>query len=191
MKAMKHGRPYYVDQLSDGEKCLLALIGDLARRLAIANSANDNDPLKGDGIVLIDEIDLHLHPSWQRDIVPRLLKTFPNCQFFLTTHSPLVLNNVQPHNLFLVSNDQGCMTVSRPRSSFGKSVVRVLEDVMGLETTIPEPINSLLKSVFSYISGNNLEKAREGITSLRKLGYDDPELNRAEALIRRREVINK
>ena len=191
MQAMKHGRPYYVDQLSDGEKCLLALIGDLARRLAIANSANDNDPLKGDGIVLIDEIDLHLHPSWQRDIVPRLLKTFPNCQFFLTTHSPLVLNNVQPHNLFLVSNDQGCMTVSRPRSSFGKSVVRVLEDVMGLETTIPEPINSLLKSVFSYISGNNLEKAREGITSLRKLGYDDPELNRAEALIRRREVINK
>lgn len=52
-----------VDLLSDGEKCTLALIGDLARRIALANPNRDN-PLDGEGIVLIDEIELHMHPSW-------------------------------------------------------------------------------------------------------------------------------
>ena len=66
------------------------MVGDLARRLAIANDGRV-DALSGSGIVLIDEIELHLHPAWQRDILPRLMATFPNVQFFVTTHSPLVL----------------------------------------------------------------------------------------------------
>ena len=74
-------------QLSQGEKSLLALVGDIARRLAMMNPLLE-DPLKGEGIILIDEIDLHLHPHWQRNIVRRLRETFPNCQFILTTHSP-------------------------------------------------------------------------------------------------------
>ena len=191
MQAKKHGVPYHVDQLSDGEKCLLAMVGDLARRLSIANSINDNDPLLGEGVVLIDEVDLHLHPSWQRDVVPRLQKTFPNCQFFLSTHSPLVLNNVYPGNLFLVSDVDGCMNVSRPRASFGRSVNRILEDVMGLETSIPENVAILLRGIFDAISRNELSKARTEIDNLRNMGYDDPELSRAEVLIRRHEVLGK
>ena len=66
------------------------MIGDLARRLAIANNGNP-EALSGSGIVLIDEIELHLHPAWQRDILPRLMATFPNVQFIVTTHSALVL----------------------------------------------------------------------------------------------------
>ncbi len=105
MIAMKQGRPIRVDQMSDGEKILLALIGDLARRLAIANPARPN-PLLGEGVVLIDEIDLHLHPSWQRTVIPRLLATFPGCQFFITTHSPQVLGEVDPRCVHLLRQDE-------------------------------------------------------------------------------------
>ncbi len=66
-----------INQLSDGEKCTLAMIGDLARRLVLANPHSDT-PLYGGGVVLIDEIDLHMHPLWQREIVPILHKVFPN-----------------------------------------------------------------------------------------------------------------
>ena len=96
----KNGIELDVNQLSDGEKCLIALVGDLSRRLAIANY-NSRKPLEGDGIILIDEIDLHLHPEWQRRIIPLLKETFPNCQFFVSTHSPLVLNNLKPNNLYI------------------------------------------------------------------------------------------
>ena len=90
MEVKKDGEPLSVDQLSDGEKCMIALVGDLARRLVIANPMQE-DPLLGNGIVLIDEIELHLHPEWQKSVLPRLLQTFPNVQFVVTTHSPLVL----------------------------------------------------------------------------------------------------
>jgi predicted ATP-binding protein involved in virulence len=86
--------------LSDGEKCLLAMVGDLARRLAIANP-DYPDALQGEAIVLIDEIELHLHPSWQRNIIPALKRTFPKCQFIITTHSPQVLSYIQPKNIYL------------------------------------------------------------------------------------------
>lgn len=79
-----------IRQLSDGEKSLMAMIGDLARRMALANPGR-TDALAGSGVVLIDEVELHLHPAWQRTVLPCLLKTFPNVQFLVTTHSPLVL----------------------------------------------------------------------------------------------------
>src|SRR5476649_1392482 len=76
-----------VAQLSQVDKSMMALVGDIARRLAMLNPALEN-PLLGDGIVLIDEVDLHLHPKWQRTLIRQLTTTFPHCQFFLTTHSP-------------------------------------------------------------------------------------------------------
>ena len=90
MEVTKEGIPLSVEQLSDGEKCMIALVGDLARRLIVANPGME-DPLQGNGVVLIDEIELHLHPEWQRRVLPRLLQTFPHFQFAVTTHSPLVL----------------------------------------------------------------------------------------------------
>src|SRR5262249_41436262 len=83
----KGAQTFFVDQLPDGERCLLAMVGDLARRLAMANPYAD-DPLRGGGVALIDEIELHLYPGWQRRVIPALEQTFPNCQFILTTHSP-------------------------------------------------------------------------------------------------------
>lgn len=85
-------------QLSQGEKTILTLIGDLARRLTLLNPGMSN-PLSGSGIVLIDEIDLHLHPQWQQQIVSKLRSTFPNVQFIISTHSPQVLSTVQSRSI--------------------------------------------------------------------------------------------
>jgi len=107
MKINKGAITLSVDQLSDGEKCTLALIGDLARRLSLANPSRKN-PLLGEGVVLIDEIELHMHPAWQRKILPKLRKTFPHIQFIITTHSPQVLGEVgDDFNLFSLSIDNG------------------------------------------------------------------------------------
>ncbi|WP_052507359.1 AAA family ATPase [Desulfonatronovibrio magnus] len=140
MEVKKNGQALIVNQLSDGEKCLMAMVGDLARRMAIANP-NLDDPLHGKGVVLIDEIDLHLHPKWQRLIVPRLTEAFPNCQFVISTHSPHVLTHVKPENIFLLSLDKEGMSAQKPAESYGKNVDRILEDIMGLETTRPCIIN--------------------------------------------------
>lgn len=82
-----------ITQLSDGYKTLLSLVMDLASRMALANPHLEN-PLNSPAIVLIDEIDLHLHPEWQKNVVGQLLSTFPNTQFFLTTHSPYIVESV-------------------------------------------------------------------------------------------------
>ena len=77
---------------------------DLARRLAIANPWLGENALEGEGIILIDEIDLHLHPQWQRRVLPALTQTFPNCQFIVTTHSPQVLSEVPGESVFILEN---------------------------------------------------------------------------------------
>ena len=100
----KQDHELVLNQLSDGEKNLLVMVADIARRLAIANPDPTKNALEGEGIILIDEIELHLHPQWQRDIIPRLTSTFPNCQFIVTTHSPQVLSNVKKENVFNVSS---------------------------------------------------------------------------------------
>ncbi|MEA1973679.1 MAG: AAA family ATPase [Candidatus Cloacimonadota bacterium] len=109
MEIDKNGNTLSVDQLSDGEKCLIALVGDLARRLAISNPGREN-PLEGRGVVIIDEIDLHLHPKWQRKIIPTLTSVFPNIQLVVSTHSPHVITHVQPEDLFLLNTtDKGIL----------------------------------------------------------------------------------
>ncbi|MDO4839861.1 MAG: AAA family ATPase, partial [Desulfovibrionaceae bacterium] len=94
MVIKKGDEKFKIQDLSDGEKCLLALVGDMARRIAMANPSAPN-PLEAEAVFLIDEIELHLHPAWQRMVVPRLLEVFPNAQFFVTTHSPQVLGEVK------------------------------------------------------------------------------------------------
>lgn len=83
-------------QLSDGYKTLLSLVIDLAIRMALANPQSEK-PLESEAVVLIDEVDLHLHPEWQRRVVGDLLRTFPKTQFLLTTHSPFIIESINNH----------------------------------------------------------------------------------------------
>lgn len=96
-------------QLSDGYKTLLSLVIDLAIRMALANP-DSTRPLESNAVVLIDEIDLHLHPEWQNRVVGDLLRTFPNAQFLLTTHSPYIIesinNHLQRHKVIAILNDK-------------------------------------------------------------------------------------
>ena len=190
MEVLKNNERLTVNQLSDGEKCLIALVGDLARRMAIANPVK-NDPLQGDGIILIDEIDLHLHPKWQRMIVPKLLEVFPNCQFIVSTHSPHIITHVQPESLFLLKQTDNGMIAEKPSESYGKNVDRILEDLMGLSTTRPDPVDKSLHNIFLAIKDNKLSDAGQQIARLKQDIGDDPELVKAEVLIKRKEIIGK
>ena len=121
----KAGVPLDLSQLSDGERAFLALICDLGRRLALANPMLDN-PLHGAGVVLIDELELHLHPKWQREVSEKLQTTFPNIQFIATTHSPFVIQSLRPGELINLDPEE-----------FGeyadKSIEDIAENVMGVE----------------------------------------------------------
>lgn len=93
----KHNMKFDFKDLSDGEKAYLTLVSDIARKMAMCHPMLNN-PLDGDGIVLIDEIDLHLHPTWQREVIGKLRNTFVNCQFILTTHSPHIVSSISPND---------------------------------------------------------------------------------------------
>lgn len=93
--------------LSHGQKSILAMVGDIARRCAMVNPHLETDaPAKTPGIVLIDELDLHLHPRWQRRIVDDLKRTFPEIQFITTTHSPFIIQALEPGELRVLGDEE-------------------------------------------------------------------------------------
>ncbi len=190
MTVQKQGQELIINQLSDGEKCLLAMVGDLARRLAIANPGLP-DPLQGEGVVLIDEIELHLHPKWQRKIIPSLTKTFPNCQFIITTHSPQVVSHVESDQIYVLESTPEGIKAIRPRYSYGRDSDTILEDLMDVPSRPPEIMDKIQK-LFSLISEANLDKAKQKYEELaHAIGADDAELVRAQASIRRRELLSR
>ena len=170
-------------QLSDGEKTLLALIADIARLLVIYNPSLSN-PLLGNGIILIDEIELHLHPNWQRTVIGKLKNTFPNCQFILTTHSPIVIS--ESNDLLCYSLDNG--NVQKLENLYGMDVNQVLLQEMNADIRNAE-IQANLDDLRDYLQDGCLEKAKEKIADLeKKIAIDHMELNKARLLIRRLEI---
>jgi predicted ATP-binding protein involved in virulence len=190
MTVRKRSEKLIVNQLSDGEKCLLAMVGDLARRLAIANPGL-SDPLQGNGVVLIDEIELHLHPKWQREIIPALTRTFPNCQFIVTTHSPQVISQVKPEGIYILEKTDEGVVAKRPESSFGRDSNRILEDLMGVPAR-PQEIKDRLHELFRLIDEGNLDGARQLSQEIAEIiGQDEPELVKASVSIRRKEILKR
>ncbi len=116
-----------VRRLSDGERGTLALVLDLTRRLAQANPALADPAADAGAIVLVDELDLHLHPKWQRQIVHNLQTAFPRCQFITTTHSPQVIGEVEHERIQIIAEGK----VYSPTHSYGVDSSRLLEEVMG------------------------------------------------------------
>ena len=190
MTISKQGEELSIDQLSDGEKCLLAMVGDWARRLAIANPSLEN-PLEGQGVLLIDEIELHLHPAWQRKIIPALTKTFPNCQLIVTTHSPQVVSHVKPEGIYILKTTPEGTVAERPAYSFGRDTNQILEDLMGIPER-PLEIKQSLREIFRAIGDKDLDSARQLIQEIaEEIGQDEPELVKARTSIRRREILRK
>ncbi|MTJ49870.1 AAA family ATPase [Dolichospermum sp. UHCC 0259] len=179
----KNGENFKLDQLSDAEKTLLMIVVDIARRLAILNPSitNPSELLeKGTGIILIDEIDLHLHPQWQRIVIPSFRKTFPNCQFIVTTHSPQVLSEVNRENVFILEDSE---IVELTPHTFGRDSNSILSDVMGVEKR-PVKMQERIDKCFEMIDNDNLEEAKLELQKLSEsLGNNDPDMIQAYTLI--------
>jgi len=112
------GATVRLGQLSDGYRSFLSLAIDLLRHLLNSSSVSfENGQVLGKGIVLIDEIDTHLHPRWQREIGPNLCRVFPELQFIVTTHSPFIAQTARPGGLFVLERRDDTVAVTRPLSS--------------------------------------------------------------------------
>jgi predicted ATP-binding protein involved in virulence len=147
----------FAEQLSDGYRTMLALVMDFARRLAQANPQLA-DPLASHAVLLIDEVDLHLHPDWQQKIIPDLERTFPNTQFILTTHSPQVLTSIHSRSVRVVRDGQ---LAPSPGGIYGAESKRTLERVMHIPSRPPDNERvQRLERLFSLIAAENFVAAR-------------------------------
>ena len=185
----KNGDTLFLEQLSDGERGLLALVFDLTRRLAISNPESDNPLEDGAAIVMIDEIELHLHPKWQRQIVRKLLEVFKSCQFIITTHSPQVIGQVKAEKLRLLSYDKsGKVVFDRVSQAFGMDSSWVLQHIMGVPARDYETEQQLSK-VYDAIDIGDYKQARKEAEKLRSEIGDFPDLQEAIAMLDRFEML--
>lgn len=174
MKVSKENDNLDTNQLSQGEKSLLALVGDIARRLAILNPSLD-DPLQGEGVVMIDEVDLHLHPKWQHDLIDKLVRTFPNVQFILTTHSPHIISD-NPDILVYALNDGELTEVP---NIYGEDVNTVLSKVFEVDIRDGKVQESFDK-IYETIAEKRFVDAEEKLAKLeQELPTSNLELLRA------------
>ena len=173
--------------LSDGQRNLLALTGDLASRAARLNPHLEERILEEtSGVVLIDEIDLHLHPKWQRRIVQDLRRTFPKVQFVATTHSPQVISEIEPEQVLLMTRDD----VIRPDRTLGMDSNWILRHIMGTEDRPPE-VAKALRRVEDLIRKSSFPAARREIKKQRQLGIDLPEWSILETRMKRIETLGE
>ncbi|MDR2757181.1 MAG: AAA family ATPase [Planctomycetaceae bacterium] len=186
----KNGNSLELSQLSDGEKNLIALTGDLAQRLSIANPTLEN-PLEGEGVILIDEIDLHLHPQWQRMILPKLTATFPNCQFIVSTHSPQILGEIRSENVICLQDGKnGIEALSPSYEIFGQTTDVILPDIMETKNR-NEFVDKQLDRIFAAIDKGNIIEAKNLKNELEINAKDIPEYAKIELLIHRKEKLGK
>lgn len=175
---------FHLSQLSDGEKALLALTMDILQRLSLANPTSESPATEGKGVIFIDEIELHLHPTWQRQVLSRLTKAFPSCQFIVTTHSPQVLGEVKAERIRILEYDDETQKIEiyTPDASLGLDSNRILDELMGTAERNKETTEKL-NTLFRLIDAEDFDAAREAIKALPKL-HDDPEITRANTLIK-------
>lgn len=192
----KNDEELKIEQLSDGEKNLLLLVSDIARRLAIANPKSDN-PLNGIGIVLIDELELHLHPTWQKEVLKGLYTTFPNLQFIVTTHSPLVLANLDKNvQIFGIQRLKTNEIIVTPHNNqqfnpYGSLTSRVLRLLMKTNDR-PKDVEDLFNKYEQAIDDNNLDEAERIETQLKTLiDPNDPDILQGSATIEAKKLLQE
>ncbi|MBF0461304.1 MAG: AAA family ATPase [Magnetococcales bacterium] len=173
-----------LEQLSDGYRNLLAVVLDFARRLALAHP-NWENPLEAPGILLIDEIDLHLHPTWQQRVIPRLRQVFPNTQLIVATHSPQVLTTVHRENIMILKDQK---LYSPGSGTYGAESSRTLDQVMGTASRPPDnEVVASINRLFEMINQEKFSEAeRECERLMTEIGIDEPALVEADMMIKNR-----
>ena len=181
----QESEPLELEQLSHGYRNLLAIVLDFARRLAQAHPHWEK-PLEAPGILLIDEIELHLHPEWQQRIIPNLRQVFPNTQLIVATHSPQVLTTVQKEHIAILKDYR---LHAASVNTFGAESKQVMLEVMQTENRPPDNANvDQLRTLFDLINQGQLEAAaRLNDDLIDQWGADDPALIEAQATIKNRQ----
>lgn len=157
------------EHLSDGQRTIMGLFCDIARRAAILNPHFAGEASqKTNGIVLIDELDLHLHPKWQMNIIEDLRKVFPNIQFICTTHSPILLRSIEKEHIIIL--EDGEQSKDKYYSK-GRDINSILYDFMGVPKRTEEYENKV-DNLFGFIDDENIEEA-EAILEKLKLDYGE------------------
>lgn len=178
MARQRGTQPFY--NLSDGQRCMLAMVGDIAQKAAKLNPHFGDKVLKKTpGVVLIDELDLHLHPRWQRRVIADLRRTFPSIQFICTTHSPQLIGQVKADEVILLDGEP-----LHPSQTFGMDSNWLLRHVMG-GSDRDEGVASKLDEIFDLIEHSDFDKAQKQVDVLRDQVGEHPELIEAQALIGR------
>lgn len=179
----KDGQELTADMLSDGERSLLVLAMTIARRLTLLGPSPAASPHAA--VVVIDEVELHLHPKWQREVIPALLRAFPTCQFIVTTHSPQVIGSV-PRESIVVLDDFAVYDAPAPTQ--GRDSNAILEEIMGVRER-DEAAQAELDEVAGLIDRDELEPARIAIDRLAaRWGEDDREVVRLRTALQFREL---
>ena len=164
--------------LSDGYKNTIGMIADIAYRMAVLNpQLLDRVLTETPGIVLIDEVDLHLHPRWQQRILGDLQMLFPNVQFIVSTHAPLVISSVKRENLIVLDN--GSQTAPLPSEVYGKDANYILGGVM--ESKIrPASVQKMFDHFYQTLETEDLSLAQRELDAIEaEIGADDSELTQA------------
>lgn len=203
---IKDGQIITFRQLSAGYRIMFALVLDLARRMAVANgdifAQQEKSALESPAVVLIDEVELHLHPSWQQTVLPSLMAIFPNTQFIVTTHSPQVLTSI-PSECIRILHEGKAEPIEH--GTLGAESAQVLEDIFKVPSrpdwlTIPSaegsqqyPLNKKIARYFELIEADlfDSEDAKTIRSELEKLLPGDPMLVRATAQIERARRLKK
>lgn len=164
-----------ISQLSDGYKCTISLIADIAYRMAILNpQLLDKVLIETEGIVLIDEIDLHLHPAWQKRILKDLLEIFPKVQFIVSTHAPEVINSVKSDSVVILKNN-GILPVAD--ETYGKDANTILREVMEVAAR-PDDVKILFEQFYDLLDKCDWGQAGAVIEKLESIvGNNDAEVN--------------
>lgn len=180
-----------VSALSDGIRSVISMVADIAYRMVRLNpDLGAEVALKTPGIVLIDEVDMHLHPSWQQTVVTDLRRAFPQVQFIITTHSPQVLSTVPPRCIRALRWDDGQVEVYSPEFSLGAESYQLLKEIQNVDTR-PQAL-PIVKTLMRYLELVSEDKwdSSEAIKlreELDKWGKDrEPALLRADMDIKMR-----
>ncbi len=194
------GNPQPFGNLSAGQRVMLALVADLAIRMVTQNNflvpANvlgpEDEPLprvlaQTPGVVLIDELDVHLHPKWQRGVTGDLKRIFPKIQFLTTTHSPQVIGGVEPHEIIRLLPDSGHDV---PAQSFGMDTNWILEVLMDADKEEPS-VKHGIEAIFNLIAERRLDDAQAQVLELRQRIGNSEMLQRAASTIERVRTINR
>lgn len=163
-----------INDLSDGYKNTLSMVADIAYRMALLNpQLFDNVLNDTPGVVLIDEIDLHLHPTWQKRILNDLTTIFPKVQFIVSTHAPAVLNSIKNGAILVIKDNKA---FSLPKSMYGRDANSIMREVMETSER-PEEVKILFEKFYNEMSDKNLDEAKTTLDTITKLvGESDPEI---------------